>query len=132
MTHPNVELARRGFAAFAAGDRATIEALVDDEAVWRIPGRSDLAGEHSGRDAILAMLRQTTVRTGGSYRAVFEAALADDDRVVALYRAQGERPGRSLDIRQLLVIRIADGRWAEIDAVPFDLYAFDAFWDGAE
>jgi hypothetical protein len=128
--HPNVERARRGFAAFASGDRATIDELIDDHAVWRIPGRSELAGEYRGRDTILAMLRETAVRTGGTYRAELHYALADDEHVVAVYRASGERDGREIDIVQALIVRVEDGRWVGVDAVPTDQYAFDEFWSG--
>ena len=128
MEHPNAEAARRGFDAFRDGDRATIEALIDEDAVWRIPGRSDLAGEYRGRDAILGMLRETAVRTGGTYAATLDDAVANDNRVVAVYRAAGRREGRELDIVQALIIRVVDGRWVEVDAVPTDQYAFDAFW----
>jgi len=126
--HPNVERARRGFGAFATGDRATIDELIDADAVWRIPGRNDLAGEYRGRDAILAMLRETAVRTGGTYRAEFHYGVADDEHVVAVYRAAGEREQRAIDILQALIVRVEDRRWVEIDAVPTDQYAFDEFW----
>lgn len=126
--HPNVERARRGFAAFATGDRAAIDDVLDDDAVWRIGGRSDLAGEYQGRDAILAMLRETAVRTGGTYRAEFQYAVADDAHVVVVYRAAGQREGRAIDILQALIVRVDEARWAEVDAVPSDQYAFDEFW----
>jgi ketosteroid isomerase-like protein len=126
--HPNVELARRGFVAFATGDRATIDELIDADAVWRIRGRSDLAGEYRGREAILAMLRETAVRTGGTYRAELHYAVADDAHVVAVYRATGQRDERAIDILQALIVRVGDGRWVEVDAVPTDQYAFDEFW----
>ena len=126
--HPNVRLARRGFDGFAAGDRATIESLLHEDAVWHIPGRSDLAGEHRGREAILAMLRETALRSGGTYRAELGYAVADDRHVVAVYRATGQRDGRSIDIDQALIVTLDDGRWVEIRAVPADQYAFDEFW----
>ncbi len=54
--------------------------------------------------------------------------LADDTRAVAVYRAAGEREGRTLDIDQALVCVVRDGRLAEVTAVPFDGVAFEAFW----
>ena len=96
--HPNVERARRGFHAFAEGDAATIVELLDEEVVWRIPGRNQLAGEHAGRDAALGVLRRSAELTAGTHCAVLRWAVADDDR------------------------------WVEVDAVPFDQHAFDEFW----
>ena len=53
--------------------------------------------------------------------------LADDDWAVAIYRATGSRNGFDLDIEQALVIRIADGLWQNVTAVPLDS-AFERFW----
>jgi hypothetical protein len=54
--------------------------------------------------------------------------MADDERGVAVYRASGQRLGRTLDIDQVLLIELRDGRWQEIVAVPTDPDAFAAFW----
>jgi hypothetical protein len=54
--------------------------------------------------------------------------VADDDHLVAVYRARGEREGRRLDIEQALFIQVEDGRWQDIRAQPLDQAAFDAFW----
>ncbi|MBA3347949.1 MAG: hypothetical protein H0T13_05260 [Actinobacteria bacterium] len=54
--------------------------------------------------------------------------MADDVHLVAVYRARGEREGRTLDIEQALLVRVEDGRWADIRAQPLDAAAFDAFW----
>ena len=124
----NVERARRGFRAFAEGDAATILELFHKDVVWRIPGGNQLAGEYVGRDALFGMLRRTAELAAGTYRADLEWAVADDDHVVAVYRASGRRGNRAIDIRQALVVRVLDGRFVEVDAVPFDQHAFDEFW----
>ena len=126
--HPNVERTRRGFQAFVDRDMATIADLLREDIVWRVPGRSILAGEHGGRDAVLAFLGRAVALTGGTYSTELRWAVGDDERVVAAYRATGERDGRILDLEQLLVCRVEDGRWVEVDALPTDLYAFDEFW----
>ena len=53
--------------------------------------------------------------------------VANDDWVVAIYRALGRRNGIDLDVDQGFVIRCEDGLWKEVDAVPLDA-AFDRFW----
>jgi uncharacterized protein len=45
MAHPNEELVRRDYDAFAKGDMDTVRELFDPELVWRFPGRSPLAGD---------------------------------------------------------------------------------------
>jgi ketosteroid isomerase-like protein len=123
----NVERTREGFRAFNEGETATILELLDEHIVWRIPGRNELAGMYAGRDATLAVLRRAVELSGGTFRVDLQYAVADDEHV-AVYGASGRRGDRALDIDQALVVRVADGRWVEVDAVPFDQHAFDEFW----
>jgi ketosteroid isomerase-like protein len=127
VTHPSVELVERLFGAFGR-DRAALADAFTADATWRVTGANRMTGEYRGSDAILAFLRETAVLTDGTYRAELRYALADDERAVAVYRARGERVGRTIDIDQALFCVIRDGRLAEITAVPFDAAAFDAFW----
>src|SRR2546421_7383693 len=127
--HPNAALARRIFEAFARRDGASVVAALDDDVVWRVGGRSPVAGEYRGRREVIAFLRMTTQATAGTYRSGLLYALADDERAVAVYRARGARPdGREIDIEQVLLCRVRDGRFVEVVAVPTDQPAFDAFW----
>ena len=41
--HPNVELARRGYEAFAKGDLATLTELLADDVVWHVQGGGPLS-----------------------------------------------------------------------------------------
>ena len=129
--HPNATRARKGFERFVQGDLPALLDLFADDAVWQVPGSMTLSGEHRGRDAIIAFLRGTAELTGGTYRVELLWTVADDDHLVAVYRAVGGRPdGRELDIEQALLVELEDGRWKVVRAQPLDQAAFDAFWDG--
>jgi uncharacterized protein len=127
LSHPNAALLERAFAAFGR-DALVVARTLADDIVWRVPGSNAMSGEYVGRDATLQFLRQTLVLSGGTYRTELKYVVADDDRAVAVYRAQGEREGRTLDIDQALFCEIHDGRIADVTAVPLDFPAFDAFW----
>jgi uncharacterized protein len=127
VSHPHVELAERVFASFRRDPR-TLASLIAEDAVWTVVGRAPVAGVYEGRRAIFDLFRATQTLTGSTYRAELRYVLADDDRTVAVYRASGQRGERSLDIDQALFVRVEDGRWVEILAVPLDPLAFDAFW----
>ena len=129
--HPNAARAREGFERFVEGDLPALLDLFADDAVWHVPGSMALSGEHRGRDAITAFLRGTAERTGGTYRVELLWTVADDDHLVAVYRALGGRPdGRELDIEQALLVELEDGRWKVLYAQPLDQPAFDVFWAG--
>ena len=127
MSHPHVELAERVFASFRRDPR-TLASLIAEDAVWTVVGRAPVAGVYDGRRAIFNLFRATQTLTDSTYRAELRYVLADDARTVAVYRASGQRGERSLDIDQALFVRVEDGRWVEILAVPLDPLAFDAFW----
>jgi ketosteroid isomerase-like protein len=127
MTHPNAELLERVFGAFGREPIVVARTLAED-IVWRVPGANAMSGEYRGRDEVLKFLRQTFVLTDRTYRSELQYVLADDVHAVAVYRARGEREGRSLDIEQALFCEVRDGRLADVTAVPFDFAAFESFW----
>ena len=127
MTHPDAQLAERVFASFRRDPR-TLASLIAEDAVWTVVGRAPVAGVYDGRRAIFNLFRATQTLTDSTYTAKLRYVLADDERTVAVYRASGKRGQRELDIDQALFIRVEDGRWQEILAVPLDPIAFDAFW----
>ena len=52
VTEADVETVRRFYAAFAARDFDTVRACFAPDAVWHLPGRNVIAGDHVGWDAI--------------------------------------------------------------------------------
>jgi uncharacterized protein len=124
----NVARVRDAFRAFAERDSITIGRLIGNGVVWRVPGRSAMAGEYHGRAEIFEFLRRTAELTGGTYRTEVVDVWGGEELVVALYRAVGSRDGRELDIPQALVFRFERDVLLEVLAVPCDPAAFDAFW----
>ena len=124
--HPNAALVRRLFAAFGK-DPMAISAALGRDVVWRVPGHTAMSGEYRGRRDVVEFLRRTGLETGGTYKSYLHTVFADDDWAVAIYRATGSRNGIDLDVEQALVIRIADGLWQDVTAVPLDS-AFERFW----
>ncbi len=93
-----------------------------------MPGASLMAGTYRGRTEIFRFLASLPKQTNGTYGSRLIDVLASEDRAAALYRAFGQRAGRSLDIEQLLLFRIRDGLVTEVLALPNDLAAFERFW----
>jgi uncharacterized protein len=124
--HPNAALVRRVFAAFGK-DAMAVSAAFARDVVWRVPGHTVMSGEYRGRREVVEFLRRTGLETAGTYRSRLHTVFADDDWAVAIYRATGTRNGIELDVDQALVIRIDDGLWQEVTAVPLDS-AFEQFW----
>jgi ketosteroid isomerase-like protein len=124
--HSNAALVQRVFAAFGT-DAMAVSAAFARDIVWRVPGNTVMSGEYRGRRDVVEFLRRTGLETGGTYRSRLQTVLADDEWAVAIYRATGSRNGIDLDVDQALVIRVADGLWQDVTAVPLDS-AFETFW----
>jgi len=128
--HPNAARVRELFAAFRSGDVATVLAMIPAEAVWHFPGhRGKLAGEHKGRDAIIAFLMNVQALTDRTFHLDLIDVLANDDHAVALFRGHGTRNGKMLDNPTCLRMRLnARGQVVEVWEFVWDLYHVDDFW----
>jgi len=107
--------------------RALFDVIAED-AVWEVAGSVPVARVYRGRDDIFELFRDTRRLTDGTYTSDLRWSIVDGERAVALYRASGRRLGRELDIDQVLLITLRDGRWQHVLALPTDPPAFEAFW----
>jgi uncharacterized protein (TIGR02246 family) len=120
---------RRIFDAFARKEGLALRGLFAEDAVWTVPGHGVMAGTYRGREAIFRFLAKLPRQTGGTYRSELIDVLASEERAAALYRARGERHGRTLELDQLLLFRIEGSLVREVLALPSDPDAFEAFWE---
>jgi ketosteroid isomerase-like protein len=123
--HPNAVRIRDGYAAFAKGDFAVLNDLFAEDVVWHQAGRSQLAGDYRGRDAVYEFLGKLMEITHGTFQVDLEAAFADDQLGVALVIASSSVDGRSVTVREAHIIRLRDGKVAEFRYTSTDQYAFD-------
>jgi len=128
MTHPNEDLIRKGYAAFGAGDMATLNELFSDDIVWHAPGRNQLSGTFRGKEEVFANFQKLAELTGGAFKLDIHTVLADDEHVAVLARAMAEREGRTLDDNGVQVFHVKDGKVTEQWLYPGDVYAGDEFW----
>src|SRR2546428_6445373 len=95
--HPNAALVERLYAAFDAGDREALKKLIAEDAVWHVPGSTEISGDHRGHEAIFAYLAKLAELSGGTFRAELIDVLASDMHAAALAAAIGERRDRALE-----------------------------------
>ena len=124
----NSDLVGRIFDAFTRREGFALRGLFAEDAVWTVPGRGTMAGVYRGRDEIFRFLARLPKETGGTYRSELVDILVSDRRAAALYRARGERHGRTLELDQVLLFRFGEGLVQEVLALPSDPEAFEAFW----
>jgi ketosteroid isomerase-like protein len=128
VAHPNEELLRNGYDAFGKGDMETIRSLFADDIVWHSPGKSPLAGDYRGVDAVLEQFGRLFELTGGTFKIEIHDILANDTHAVVLARATAERDGKRLDDKGVNVWHLKDGKVTEQWLHPGDQYASDEFF----
>jgi len=129
ITESDVETVRRFYAAFAARDLETVRQCFAPDAIWHLPGRGAIAGDHRGWDAIRAdFLARVGPLSGGTLRAELIDVAVGVDYVVAVQHATADHDGRHLDVTACQLIRMEGQRIAEVWSHYSDQYAFDAFW----
>jgi ketosteroid isomerase-like protein len=127
--HPDVALVRRGYAAFSAGDMATLSELLAEDARQYQPGSGAISGEYRGRDAILAFYARLASETNGTFRVVLEGVYTDGEgRVVASSQTTAQRGDRRLDTGAALVFTIKDGKAQDMQGFQEDLDDWNDFW----
>jgi hypothetical protein len=125
----DANLVRSGYEAFVKGDIPAVLEVFSPDIRWQITGRSGLAGEYRGHDAVLGFFGQLMERSGGTFRLELIDVLGSADHVVALTRETGERNGRTLDVQGVHVWRVVDGKAVDFRGLTDDQYADDEFWD---
>jgi ketosteroid isomerase-like protein len=127
-TAENVELVRRGYAAFNSGDMATLSDMFAEDAVWHVAGSGVLSGTKQGRDAILAYFGELGARTQGSFQANLEDIVGGENYTVAIQHTRGENNGKTLDMATVITFVVRDGKITEGREFFEDTAKADDFW----
>jgi ketosteroid isomerase-like protein len=77
----NVEIAKKGYAAYAAGDIETALNDFDDNIEWSIPGNSKLGGTYRGKGEFMEFLGKLAEK---SFTTTPERILGEGDDVVVI------------------------------------------------
>jgi uncharacterized protein len=127
-TAENVELVRRGYTAFNAGDMATLSEIFAEDAVWYVAGSGVLSGTKEGRDAVLAYFGELGARTQGHFQANVGDIVGGEKHTVAIQQTHGEANGKTLDVGTVITFVVRDGKIAEGREFFEDTAKADDFW----
>ena len=131
MQEQGGDTVRMASQALESGNLQGFLDLLAEDVTFHVPGRSELAGEHRGREAVHRVFeRETELCGGNSPRVEAHDALATEQHGVLLHKVVFQREGRTLVDNSVLVFQLRDGKISEIWLHPQDLYANDEFWAG--
>jgi ketosteroid isomerase-like protein len=128
MDDPDFDVLNRVYEALAAGDFATVMSFMSADIAAHVPGRSPVAGEYLGKDAVAGYVATLAERSGGTLRFEPHAVMVTGRHGAGLVRDMAERAGKVLDMNNVHVWHVVDGTLTEIWIHPGDQYAWDEFW----
>jgi uncharacterized protein len=108
MSEQNIELVKKGYEAFAAGDVEALMSLFDDNIEWVQPGESAVSGTFHGKGELGQFLARLAEK---SPTVTPHRFLADGDMVVALSETHiGDETAPDAE-----VYTIRDGKTARVE-----------------
>jgi ketosteroid isomerase-like protein len=126
--HPNVVTYLEAIEAFNRDDLEAVQNHVRADVVYRIPGDSIIAGEHTGIEGFARVLRRMRTESDGTLALTPLAVLADDENLIARARVTARRGPKTLDTEHVYGFRFIDGKLADGQVFVSDPAQVDSFW----
>ncbi len=126
--HPDVERHRKGHEAFRTGDMEYLNSIFAEDTVWHWSGRSQISGDHVGRDAVFTEFGKIAELVDESIELNDHDFLGNDDHTVALGTNRASREGKSLEVNFVEVCHWSEGKITEEWWIVDDQAAADEFW----
>lgn len=123
---------RHAFEHFEDGDLELLRVVMADDVVWHEPGRSAIAGDYGGPEAVLGFLAELKRRSKGTFRAEVTDILSEPERAMVVMRETAELDGRALDELAVADFEIHHKKITEVTVYHYDIYSFDEFWGRRE
>ena len=117
------------YAALLGGQLDDARRHAHDDVVLHVPGTHPLAGDHRGPDALVRFVESSRARTDSGERIEVLDVLEGTDHAAAYLRVTAERAGKApLDNTTVHLLRVVDGRVAEVWLHNWDHTAVNEFW----
>jgi uncharacterized protein len=134
--HPNAALVRRFHelqgAFYAGGPIGPLVDLIAEDIRWHLPGRSAIAGDHRGRDAVLEYFKRRRELSQATFRLDVREIVASGEFVFQRVDGTVSHAGSSRSWETAAVLRVADDRIRECWLLPADQELFDDIWSDAD
>ena len=116
---------------FGPEDTAAFEAFFDPSVTWHMGGRTGWAQEKEGLDQIIGTFKALKQATGGTFAVEVLELFADDEHALGrshLTADRPDRPDKHMDVIEVSLFHLRDGRAYEFWGIPEDEEKRDSFW----
>lgn len=126
--HPNVHTYLAALDAFNRNDLAALREVVAADFVYRIPGRSKVAGDFHGVDGFVEALTRLREESAGTIQLIPLTVLADADNLIARAHVTARRGDRRLDTENCYAFRFVEGKVADGQVFLSEPDHVEEFW----
>ena len=125
----NAERLGEAMAAVSRGDAEAFgDILLGDNVVWHWPGRSHVAGDYRGKDAVIGLVREFHRVASGRLQVSPLDVLEGREYLMSFTHVIAEHEGRTLDVTMADAMRFGpDGKVEEFWTLSNDQAAVDSF-----
>ena len=110
----NIDMARKGYAAFNEADMETALTTISDAIVWHGGPRGPIAGDYKGKAAVLELFMKFGRLTEGTYKAEIHDILSNGEHTVVIGVSTATRNGTTREDKFVDLIHAdADGKAKE-------------------
>lgn len=128
MAHPNAELLRRGYEAFAEQDMETVSDLWTDDIGWHSYGESPFSGDFKGKQEVFGVLAKIPQETE-SFSQELHDIVANDEHAIALVSQTMTVNGQTTTFETVHIWHVnSDNKFTEAWIVPMDQAAAAKIW----
>lgn len=123
-----MEIVRRGYAAFNAGDAETIMSLFASDVTQHVPGNGPFAGHYKGAEAVLGYYGKLAEHTDGTFRAHLVSVHGDGHgHVTAVHQIEATRNGVTRVSQGAILFTLVGDKVTDLLQLASDLPGDDAF-----
>ena len=130
MTHPNLIIIDKFYAAYGKHDRKAISEVMSEHVKWKFPGHHFLSGTKSGMNEVIAFFDRMAEIMGSSDFTMDKFITgANDDYVVECHRITMKRKdGNSLDHQWCVLWKFRGGKIKEGTHFASNQHEVDRFF----
>jgi uncharacterized protein len=129
MAHPNEELLRGTYAAFAAGDVPAVLAVLDGDVSWHIPGANRASGTFHGHEQLVQHFTTLFEVTQGTFALQVQRVFADDEGGAVFAAVTGSRDGKDYSYRHAHLWTIRNGKVTSFEEFPDEGHLQDLLFE---
>ncbi|MEA3511179.1 MAG: nuclear transport factor 2 family protein [Actinomycetota bacterium] len=119
------------YGALLAGDMLAAARVLDDASILHVPGRSGLAGDYQGREAIMGFFSRMAEYTHNTLRFGSSRLVAEDSRVLVVQgHMSATAAGTQLDTDVIYALSLRGDKIQEVWLFSLNQEDFDEFWTG--